>query len=650
MPAKKDFDEVKRVFAVAGLDLMAEFYPDSKTPLSFVCRTCTNPGKITFNQVQQGQGCRYCGIKSAARKRKTDIETVCEKFKAKNLNLLDNLYRNAKQKLRYKCNSCGNLGEISLEKLNVGRGCKKCGIKRRGLSSRLTKEQVKKRLADKKLKLISEGESVSWANENLNLECRECGNKFEEKFTRVSVYRFPCPNCRNNQASIRANSLRADIRKVRSTFENLGLELLTSCYSKSGNPLPYRCIKCGYLGEKTYNDASVNGTGCRNCGIKTRAEKSKMSADAIRQVANMSRVEILEEVLRVDKRIKVRFIDCGHLQFKSITGLKDGSQCSICSGKQKKNHGDYQDLAALHRGSILKIGKNSHSKSKWRCSVGHEFVKAFSTIKSAGSFCPVCTKKHSEMLAKAILERIFGVPFESHRLRTIRGLGGRYLELDLYNANLRLAVEHHGKQHFIPIEFFGGRKQFERQLVHDERRRQACREAGITLLEINQLGEETSIEELRSKLKSICIQNNINLPSNYDSIDLTKISTRSVAEKYWRETCKLAAERGYQPLSTVYLGVTVKHSWRCSQGHDFEMRPRDIYENRVKNCPKCLRIHREKPVLASDGRLFANETEAGKSLGVSKAAVNYAVRHFRTVKGLTLKRVTQEEFNKLKQV
>jgi hypothetical protein len=80
------------------------------------------------------------------------------------------------------------------------------------------------------------------------------------------------------------------------------------------------------------------------------------------------------------------------------------------------------------------------------------------------------------------------------------------------------------------------------------------------------------------------------------------------------------------------------------------MRPRDIYENRVKNCPKCLRIHREKPVLASDGRLFANETEAGKSLGVSKAAVNYAVRHFRTVKGLTLKRVTQEEFNKLKQV
>lgn len=343
----------------------------------------------------------------------------------------------------------------------------------------------------------------------------------------------------------------------------------------------------------------------------------------------------------------MEFTKCGHLQFKSIIALRTGSNCSICSGKQKKTSDDFIKLANQYGGSVVRIGRNSQSLSTWKCSVGHEFKRSYSVIASGETFCPVCSRKHSEMLAKAIAEKLFKLPFSSHRLREARGVRGGYLELDIFNPDLKLAIEHHGLQHSKPIDFFGGQEQFSRQLEHDERRRAACKVAGITLVEVHELGERTSVEEFRKMLELACESSGIPIPESFNTTALDNIKTNSAAEEYWWKACALAEKRGYEPLSGVYLGATVKHRWRCSQNHEFEMRPRDICDERVKNCPICYRLRRDKPVRTSDGQVFPNETEAARNLGVSKAAINSGVKNGFLVNGLRLHRMSPVEYDNL---
>jgi hypothetical protein len=645
MPARKTKSEIESIFQAAHLKLDEQVYVDSKSALRYTCLICGTTGSTILNRIQQGEGCRKCGIITASSKRKPKLDQVNLAFQKQGLKLQTQTYQNSRQKLIYDCNKCQFEGKISYEKVNAGRGCKRCGIKKRGTSSQLDKTEIIKRLSEKKLSLDPIRQQYNGSNSELLLKCENCGYHFSETINRVRAYNFPCPNCRKGNAELKAKSLRANLGLAREAFAKCNLELLAITYESSLKPLKYKCKKCGYIGKKTYNDASAKKTGCRNCGISIRASKSRLSKIEIDTIAIDSDVKLLEPIIRADKRIKIEFIKCGHSQYKSLIGLKAGSRCSVCSGKQKKTSEDYTTLATQHGGSVIRIGRNSQSLSIWKCSIGHEFQRAYSVISSGEKFCPVCSRKHSEMLAKAIIEKLFNLPFSSHRLRSVRGIGGGFLELDIFNPDLKLAIEHHGLQHSQPIAFFGGEAQFSRQLEHDERRRAACKEAGITLVEVHELGERTSVEEFRKMLELACESNGIPIPESFNTTVLDDIKTNSAAEEYWWKACALAEKRGYEPLSGVYLGATVKHRWRCSQNHEFEMRPRDICDERVKNCPICYRLRRDKPVRTSDGQVFPNETAAAKTLGVSKAAINSGVKNSFLVNGLRLHRISQVEYD-----
>lgn len=55
-----------------------------------------------------------------------------------------------------------------------------------------------------------------------------------------------------------------------------------------------------------------------------------------------------------------------------------------------------------------------------------------------------------------------------------------YIEFDIF----KFAIEYNGKQHYEPIEFFGGRSQFEKQIRRDKELREYCKNNDIELFEI----------------------------------------------------------------------------------------------------------------------------------------------------------------------
>lgn len=91
-----------------------------------------------------------------------------------------------------------------------------------------------------------------------------------------------------------------------------------------------------------------------------------------------------------------------------------------------------------------------------------------------------------ELQAKFILENIFKQPFVKVRPDFLRNdVTGYNLELDLYNPNLKLAVEINGDQHYKFIPFFHRNKDaFTKQRYRDEMKKWKCQQAGLTLIDV----------------------------------------------------------------------------------------------------------------------------------------------------------------------
>ena len=78
------------------------------------------------------------------------------------------------------------------------------------------------------------------------------------------------------------------------------------------------------------------------------------------------------------------------------------------------------------------------------------------------------------------------------------GLKGGLLLYDFYIPKYNILIEYNGEQHYRPIDYFGGEKQFEIQQEHDRRKRQYAKDHSINLLEIA-YWDFDNIEEILSR-------------------------------------------------------------------------------------------------------------------------------------------------------
>ena len=106
---------------------------------------------------------------------------------------------------------------------------------------------------------------------------------------------------------------------------------------------------------------------------------------------------------------------------------------------------------------------------------------------------PVVPKTSNKKMSKGeeeckrVLEKIFKKPFDNTRPDFLSNpvTGGKNLELDCYNEELKLAVEYNGIQHYKYSPYFHKNKdQLETQKYRDEMKRRLCMENDVTLIEV----------------------------------------------------------------------------------------------------------------------------------------------------------------------
>ena len=100
-----------------------------------------------------------------------------------------------------------------------------------------------------------------------------------------------------------------------------------------------------------------------------------------------------------------------------------------------------------------------------------------------GRRCPHCNASKGESLVKKVLETL-EVPYKYQvNLRELNDLDHRY-SYDFYLPDKRVLIEYQGKQHYEPVELFGGLEAFERQQQNDEYKRDFAKQNSYILIEV----------------------------------------------------------------------------------------------------------------------------------------------------------------------
>lgn len=264
-----------------------------------------------------------------------------------------------------------------------------------------------------------------------------------------------------------------------------------------------------------------------------------------------------------------------------------GSWCPTCgidarAARQRASMEEIQALARSRGGICLsKSYDGSDINLRWRCARGHEWEASLRNVKNNKSWCPICGAGVSERICRGIFEALFQTSFPKIRPDWLKNERGNWMALDGYSKELGIAFEYHGIEHYAFIPFFHkGEVSFAQRKKDDRQRAKLCRDHGIGLIEIPYTIHHEDIEAF---VREASKEMGITIPRQ-NPVDLEKLPVYE--DDPLEELRNLARAKGGECLSTVYINKDTKLSWRCSEGHEWEM-PAGAVRNSGQWCPRC---------------------------------------------------------------
>lgn len=267
--------------------------------------------------------------------------------------------------------------------------------------------------------------------------------------------------------------------------------MLYGCTTKSGKRITRcKCLcECGK--EKIINadmlknkDVSCGCVGKKNSIIKNRVDLTGKT---------FGKLTVLEMNWDVSPTKCICLCECGNISYVINTGLTSGKTTSCGCHRRKmqsiSNTKDFTGYISDYGVELIKRSyKNNHGTWVWECKCfcGDTFYEIPAKIKNGHTTSCGCASRSSK-------ERLI-----EHYLKSLSIDYKTQYKMDgcVYKSTLRFdfalfkdgkiccLLEYDGKQHFEPIDFFGGAKGFEDATIRDNIKNAYCKEHNINLIRI----------------------------------------------------------------------------------------------------------------------------------------------------------------------
>ncbi len=247
-------------------------------------------------------------------------------------------------------------------------------------------------------------------------------------------------------------------------------------------------IICKVHGEflQRYSD-HVKGRGCSKCGGVAKLDTTSFIAKAVNIHGDKYDYS---KVCYVNTETPITITCFFHGEFFQTPHQHlQGQGCSEC-GKAKTasshllSHGQFLEKAKkIHGSKYLYLVEyvNQHQHIKILCNTHGEFCQK-PKEHLRGNGCPVCKESHGEREIRKILDLYEIKYLAQHSFDECRNVNRLYF--DFYLPDKNVCVEFDGRQHFIPIKKWGGKKALEEIQIRDRIKEKYCLDNNIRLVRI----------------------------------------------------------------------------------------------------------------------------------------------------------------------
>lgn len=225
----------------------------------------------------------------------------------------------------------------------------------------------------------------------------------------------------------------------------------------------------------------LNGKGCPRCSKKERRTHERY----VVEVANINPdIEVVGKYVNARTPILHRCKIDGYEWTAAPFSILQGHGCSMCTGNRKYKHEEYVERIVEIDSNIEVVGEyiDSLTPILHKCKIdGCEWMARPSAI-LYGCGCPKCNISKGEKIVANWLDE-YNILYEYQKMfddcKNIHSLS-----FDFYLPKYNICIEYNGKQHYEPVDYFGGQKTFEKQVLRDNIKREYCKNNNIGLLEI----------------------------------------------------------------------------------------------------------------------------------------------------------------------
>lgn len=235
----------------------------------------------------------------------------------------------------------------------------------------------------------------------------------------------------------------------------------------------------------------LKGMGCEKCKIEKISISNSLTHE---EYCNMLKKENpfiipLEKYINCKTQIKHKCLIHNVVWLTTPDVILQGCGCPTCKSEKisekatKSNEQYLNEINILKRDVIpLEKYKGSNTAILHKCLIcNHEWNITPGNV-LYGFGCPICNLSHGEKAIKQYLEdnNIMFTP--QKRFDDCRDINP--LPFDFYLDESNKCIEFDGKQHFEPIDYFGGEKSFKVLQIHDNIKNEYCKNNNIPLLRI----------------------------------------------------------------------------------------------------------------------------------------------------------------------
>ena len=465
-------------------------YTGNRNPVILIC---SNHGEFTalpVNILSKKTTCKECGKdrhRESIKKRTDTTETFITKAKivhGNRYNYEKVEYINAKTKVTIICKDHGNFDQTPDDHLR-NRGCPKCGKISVGNAFRKSTEQFineAREIYDNKFDYSKvnyinyhtkvtiicpkHGEFEQTPSNHLHYDCIKCGIEKVSQINRKNTKEFI-------QDAVNVHGDKFDYSKV--NYINGETKVI---------------IICPKHGEFEQTPANHYRHDCKKCSEEITSELLRKKTENFIEKSN----KIHEDKYTYDK---VNYLSAGdkviitcpdHGDFEQIANVHLlGKGCPDCGKERsvilmtKTNQEFIEDAVNIHEDKYdysLVEYVNTNTQISIICTEHGEFNQ-LPRAHLRGAGCPNCNRFKTEKLCISIIEHLTDHKFIKCRPSFLDGL-----ELDGFNADLQLAIEYNGEQHYKIVDYFhrNGIYDLLTQVEHDKLKKRKCQENGIYLM------------------------------------------------------------------------------------------------------------------------------------------------------------------------